>query len=105
MPQPAARTAPAPKAAAGKPAAKAPTVDVQRFVRDNITPFDGDATFLAGPTPRTLELWDEVQVSDQWDGHEQAGRWVHARGGAPAPSGAFRFGTCWRAGLAIWRAC
>ncbi len=77
MPQPAARTAPAPKAAAGKPAAKAPTVDVQRFVRDNITPFDGDATFLAGPTQRTLELWDEVQVREQWYGHachEQAGR-------------------------------
>lgn len=62
LPQPAARTAPAPKAAAGKPAAKAPTVDVQRYVRDSITPFDGDDSFLAGPTQRTLELWDEVQV-------------------------------------------
>jgi formate C-acetyltransferase len=61
MPQPAAHTAPAAKPAAAKPAAKAPAVDVQKFVRDNITPFDGDATFLAGPTQRTLELWDEVQ--------------------------------------------
>lgn len=41
---------------------QAPTIDVQRYVRDNITPYDGDASFLRGPTPRTLQLWDQVQV-------------------------------------------
>lgn len=43
-------------------ASKAPTVDVQRYVRENITPWGGDASFLAGPTQRTLQLWDTVQV-------------------------------------------
>lgn len=40
----------------------APTVDVHKMVRESITPYDGDTSFLAKPTQRTLELWDEVQV-------------------------------------------
>ena len=33
-------------------------IDVADFVYNNITPYDGDASFLAGPTERTKKLWD-----------------------------------------------
>jgi formate C-acetyltransferase len=32
-------------------------VDVAAFIRANYTPYEGDASFLAGPTPRTESLW------------------------------------------------
>ena len=35
-------------------------VDVHDFILRNYTPYDGDETFLAAPTQRTRELWDEV---------------------------------------------
>lgn len=35
-------------------------VDVHDFILKNYTPYDGDETFLAGPTQRTQKLWDEV---------------------------------------------
>ncbi len=64
LPQPAPKGMAAPAAEASRTAApvQAPAIDVQRYVRDNITPYDGDASFLSGPTPRTLALWDQVQV-------------------------------------------
>lgn len=64
LPQAAPKGTPAPAAQASGAAApvQAPTIDVQRYVRDNITPYDGDASFLRGPTPRTLQLWDQVQA-------------------------------------------
>ena len=34
-------------------------IDVADFVYSNITPYDGDASFLAGPTERTKKLWDK----------------------------------------------
>ena len=37
------------------------TVDVQDFIQRNYTPYDGDESFLAPPTQRTKELWDEVK--------------------------------------------
>lgn len=33
-------------------------INVSDFVRRNITPYEGDASFLAGPTERTLKLWE-----------------------------------------------
>ncbi|MFY1668645.1 formate C-acetyltransferase [Plantactinospora sp. WMMB334] len=33
-------------------------IDVEAFIRQNYTPYEGDATFLTGPTARTTELWD-----------------------------------------------
>jgi len=33
------------------------TVDVRDFIVQNIIPYDGDDTFLCGPTQRTLDLW------------------------------------------------
>ena len=35
-------------------------VNVRDFIQSNYTPYDGDDTFLAGPTQDTLELWDQV---------------------------------------------
>ncbi|MEZ7897326.1 MAG: formate C-acetyltransferase [Flaviflexus sp.] len=33
-------------------------VDVRDFIQKNYTPFEGDDSFLAGPTDRTLKIWD-----------------------------------------------
>lgn len=33
-------------------------IDVTDFVRKNITPYEGDASFLVGPTERTKRTWD-----------------------------------------------
>ncbi|MBQ4649529.1 MAG: formate acetyltransferase, partial [Firmicutes bacterium] len=37
------------------------TVDVDEFIRLNYKPYDGDDTFLAGPTERTKECFEKVQ--------------------------------------------
>ena len=35
-------------------------IDVRDFIQANYTPYEGDASFLAGPTERTLAVWDKV---------------------------------------------
>lgn len=35
-------------------------VNVRSFIQHNYTPYEGDDSFLAGPTKRTTELWEEV---------------------------------------------
>ncbi|PBC75866.1 formate C-acetyltransferase [Streptomyces sp. TLI_235] len=35
-------------------------IDVRDFIRQNYTPYDGDAAFLAGPTERTLAVWRQI---------------------------------------------
>ena len=35
-------------------------VDVRDFIQKNYTPYEGDESFLAGPTERTVKLWDTV---------------------------------------------
>ncbi|MDX2530951.1 MULTISPECIES: formate C-acetyltransferase [Streptomyces] len=35
-------------------------VDVRDFIQANYTPYEGDSTFLAGPTGRTLAVWGKV---------------------------------------------
>lgn len=35
-------------------------IDVRDFIQTNYKPYDGDASFLEGPTEDTLKLWDEV---------------------------------------------
>lgn len=34
-------------------------IDVRNFIQKNYTPYDGDASFLAGPTDRTKAVWDK----------------------------------------------
>ncbi|MEM9006554.1 MAG: formate C-acetyltransferase [Cyanobacteria bacterium P01_F01_bin.86] len=38
------------------------TINVRDFIQQNYTLYIGDDTFLAGPTDRTLNLWDQVSV-------------------------------------------
>ena len=35
-------------------------INVRDFIQRNYTPYEGDDTFLAGPTKRTEELWAQV---------------------------------------------
>ncbi|GGZ96167.1 formate C-acetyltransferase [Streptomyces echinoruber] len=35
-------------------------IDVRDFVQANYTPYEGDASFLAGPTDRTRAVWEKV---------------------------------------------
>lgn len=35
-------------------------INVRSFIQHNYTPYEGDASFLEGPTQRTTELWEEV---------------------------------------------
>lgn len=36
------------------------SIDVRDFIQKNYTPYEGDESFLAGPTERTKKLWDRV---------------------------------------------
>ena len=35
-------------------------INVRDFIQKNYTPYDGDDSFLAGPTQNTTDLWDQV---------------------------------------------
>lgn len=35
-------------------------INVRSFIKHNYTPYDGDASFLEGPTKRTVDLWNQV---------------------------------------------
>ncbi|AUS98364.1 formate C-acetyltransferase [Clostridium thermosuccinogenes] len=37
-------------------------IDVRDFIIRNYTPYDGDESFLEGPTERTRKLWDKVKA-------------------------------------------
>ena len=37
------------------------TIDVAGFIHDNVTPYEGDAAFLAGPTRRTERIWRQLR--------------------------------------------
>ncbi len=43
-----------------KKATWANEINVRSFIRHNYTPYDGDDSFLVGPTQDTLDLWDQV---------------------------------------------
>jgi formate C-acetyltransferase len=36
------------------------TIDVRDFIQRNYTPYEGDGSFLAGPTERTLKVWNKL---------------------------------------------
>ena len=44
-----------------KPATWTTAVNVRSFIKHNYTPYDGDESFLAGPTRNTLDLWLQVR--------------------------------------------
>lgn len=35
-------------------------INVRSFIKHNLVPYDGDESFLEGPTQNTLDLWDQV---------------------------------------------
>ena len=37
-------------------------VDVRDFIQRNYTPYEGDASFLSGPTARTTGIWDKLSA-------------------------------------------
>lgn len=37
-------------------------IDVRDFIQTNYTPYEGDASFLAGPTDRTRAVWEKVSA-------------------------------------------
>ena len=34
-------------------------INVRDFIQQNYTPYEGDASFLAGPTEATTKLWEK----------------------------------------------
>ena len=44
-----------------KPGSWRTAIDVRDFIVRNVTPYDGDEKFLAGPSKRTKAVWDKLQ--------------------------------------------
>ena len=42
-------------------------IDVRNFISMNYTPYDGDASFLEGPTEATNKLWGKLQALQKED--------------------------------------
>ena len=38
-------------------------INVRDFIQKNYEPYDGDASFLAGPTQNTTDLWNHVRAA------------------------------------------
>ena len=37
-------------------------VNIRDFIQNNYTPYEGDESFLVGPTEATDKLWGELQI-------------------------------------------
>jgi hypothetical protein len=44
-----------------KPGPWQETIDVRDFIQRNYTPYDGDQSFLAGPTAKTISVWEHLE--------------------------------------------
>ena len=42
-------------------------IDVRNFIGMNYTPYEGDASFLEGPTEATEKLWGKLQALQKED--------------------------------------
>ncbi|WP_335872731.1 formate C-acetyltransferase [Bacillus sp. 2205SS5-2] len=49
-------------------------IDVRDFIQRNYSPYDGDDTFLAGPTEATTTLWENVMALDKEE-RDRGGVW------------------------------
>jgi formate C-acetyltransferase len=38
------------------------SIDVRDFIQQNYTPYEGDSSFIAGPTERTLAVWGKLEA-------------------------------------------
>ena len=43
-----------------KPGAWQQAIDLRSFIQTNMTPYEGDDSFLAGATPRTTAIWNKL---------------------------------------------
>ena len=59
-------------------------IDVRDFIVRNVTPYDGDETFLVGPSARTKAVWEKLQP--YFDEERQEGRARRRRGTAVDPA-------------------
>ena len=50
-------------------------VDVRDFIQNNYKPYDGDESFLAGPTEATDKLWGKLQEL-QKEERKKAACWI-----------------------------
>ena len=66
------------------------SVDVRDFIQLNYTPFTGDAAFLAGPTAKTLRIWETLEK--EFLSVERAKRVYDVDTHTPADIDAFRPG-------------
>src|SRR5882672_3790653 len=43
-------------------------INVRDFIQQNVTPYNGDETFLAGPSQRTQAIWQKLQAMfpEEW---------------------------------------
>ena len=58
-------------------------VNVRDFIQKNYTPYDGDESFLAGPTEATDKLWGALEAAE---GRARQGRRAgHGDGGRQRP--------------------
>ena len=42
-------------------------INVRDFIQNNYTPYDGDASFLEGPTEATDKLWEKLKALQTGD--------------------------------------
>ena len=63
-------------------------IDVRDFIQKNYKPYDGDESFLAGPTEATDKLWGKLQ--ELAEGREKK-RWRSGHG----DRGCFLFDILW----------
>lgn len=50
---------------------------VSRFVQANYTPYDGDESFLAGPTERSLHIKKSLKIQKHTM-KKRVSQWIHA---------------------------
>jgi len=50
-------------------------IDVRDFIIRNYTPYEGDESFLVGPTDRTRKLWEKVSELLKKE-RENGGYWM-----------------------------
>ena len=63
-------------------------IDVRDFIQKNYKPYDGDESFLAGPTEATDKLWGKLQELQK---EERKKRWRSGHG----DRGCFLFDILW----------
>ncbi|MBB1509412.1 formate acetyltransferase [Tessaracoccus sp. MC1756] len=69
-------------------------IEVRDFVQRNYTPYDGDASFLAGPTEKTTATWQRLE--DNYLSVERRNRVFAVDAETPADIDAFPAGYIWK---------